>query len=240
MFFKKIYHWILDLLFPRFCAGCKKEGFFICPQCLEKLTVQKSITCFFCQKRLSNDFVCQKCKEKYHLKIDGIFTAADWSDHLLREIIYLYKYSFIKEMAVPLSKLMIDFWQTNQLTNYLTNQLILVPVPLFKRRLAWRGFNQAGILSEILGEKFNIEVKEILERGRATLPQMEIKDKKTRQENVSGAFKIKPEFLKLNMENRTIILIDDVSTTGATLIECAKALKDLKPKRIFGLVIARG
>lgn len=248
MFFKEIYRWTLDLLFPRFCAGCKKEGFFICPQCLEKLTVQKSISCFFCQKRLSDGFVCRKCKEKYHLKIDGIFTVADWSDPLLREIIYLYKYSFIKELAFPLSKLMIDFWQTNQLTDYLTNQpidyptnqLILVPVPLFKRRLIWRGFNQSEILAGILGKKFEIETKEILERERATLPQMEIKDKKTRQKNVYNAFKIKPEFLKLNMENKTIILVDDVSTTGATLIECAKALKDLKPERIFGLVIARG
>ena len=238
--FRKIRDWTLDLLFPRFCAGCKKEGFFICPKCLEKIPRQKSVSCFFCQKRLSGGLICLKCKEKYHLKIDGIFVAADWSSHLLRELIYLYKYSFIKELATPLSKLMIDFWQTNQLTNWLTDQLILVPIPLFKRRLIWRGFNQAEILAETFGNKFGIELKEILERPRATFPQMEIKDKKTRQENVSGAFKIKTEFLNLNLKNKTVILIDDVSTTGATLLECAKVLKTLKPKRVFGLVVARG
>jgi len=239
-YFLKIRAWILDLLFPRFCAGCRKEGFFICPKCLEKLPRQKSISCFFCQKRLSREFICQKCKEKYHLKIDGIFIASDWSNYLLRKIIYLYKYSFIKELAVPLSELMIDFFQTNKLIDWPASQLILAPVPLFKRRLVWRGFNQAGVLAEILGKELKIETKEILERCRATFPQMEIKDKKTRRENVSNAFKIKTEFLNLDLRNKTVIIIDDVSTTGATLLECAKTLKTLKPAGIFGLVIARG
>ncbi len=238
--FGKIRDWTLDLLFPRFCAGCGKEGFFICPECLKKLPRQKSVSCFFCQKRLGDGFVCRKCKEKYHLKIDGIFVAADWSDPLLREIIYLYKYSFIKELGKELAEIISDFLIIQRILENLDGAKIFAPVPLFKRRLIWRGFNQAGILAERLGKKFEIEFKEILERPRATFPQMEIKDKKTRQENIFGAFKIKTEFLNLDLRDKTVIIVDDVSTTGATLLECAKILKILKPKRIFGLVVARG
>ena len=238
--FAKFYNWALDLLFPRLCLGCQKEGFFVCDECFQTLPIQKSASCFFCQKRLSRDFFCPKCKEKFRLKIDGIITASDWDNPLLREIIHRYKYSFIKELGEILAKIISEFLAQQKIIESLPGEKILVPVPLFKRRLLWRGFNQAEILAKILGVNFEIEVLEILERRRATFPQTQIQDKKTRQENIAGAFKIKFEFLNLDLRNKTIILVDDVSTTGATLNECAKTLKILKPRKILGLVVARG
>ena len=142
---------------------------------------------------------------------------------------------------------MINFLQTNKPTNWSTDELILIPVPLHGRRLAWRGFNQAEILTKKISGYFNTELNQsLLIRRRYTLPQKEISNQKERVVNIKSAFALSP---KLNLPNNTnnnliknkiIILVDDVCTTGSTLEDCARALSPLKPKEIWGLVIARG
>lgn len=240
LIFVKPYNWALDLLFPRLCLGCQKEGSFVCPQCLEILPIQKSVSCFFCQKRLIKDLICQNCKRKFDSRLDGIFIASDWENNLLREIIYRFKYSFIKELGEILAEIAFKFLANHKILETLGGEKIFVPVPLFKRRLLWRGFNQAEVLAKILSDRFKIESIDVLERCHFTPPQVEIKEKDLRQKNVLNAFKIKPEFHFLDLKNKIVILVDDVSTTGSTLNECARVLKILKPRKIFGLVVAQG
>ncbi|MBU3901223.1 hypothetical protein KKF25_01090, partial [Patescibacteria group bacterium] len=190
----------------------------------------------------------------------GILVAADWNNLLLRQIIYEYKYRLVKELAAPLSQLMINFLQTDKLMNYPTDKLILIPVPLHGRRLAWRGFNQAEVLAQKIGDHFKITlVKNILVRSRHTLPQREIKDQSARALNIKNAFALSKYSLSLRvpqkrgeaipcdtapnsnpLENKIIVLIDDICTTGATFEDCARTLAPLEPKEIWGLVIARG
>ncbi|KKT24430.1 MAG: Phosphoribosyltransferase [Parcubacteria group bacterium GW2011_GWA2_43_9b] len=245
--FSKIAHWYLDLIFPKFCLGCGQEGSHLCLGCFDTLPITKSTACFICGKRSPSGQACQNCRRKHHSFLSGILIASDWNNLLLRQIIYGYKYQFIKELAASLSQLMINFLQTNKPTNWSTDELILIPVPLHGRRLAWRGFNQAEILTKKISGYFNTELNQsLLIRRRYTLPQKEISNQKERVVNIKSAFALSP---KLNLPNNTnnnliknkiIILVDDVCTTGSTLEDCARALSPLKPKEIWGLVIARG
>jgi ComF family protein len=173
--------------------------------------------------------------------------AADWNNLLLRQIIYEYKYRFVQELSIPLSYLMTVFLQRIDFVKIFKSSnvdLILIPVPLHGRRLAWRGFNQAELLAQKIATHFNSTlINDILIRSRHALPQMDIKDQNERKENIKTAFAIskKYNFEKNNfLKDKIVILIDDISTTGSTLEECAKTLKPLKPKEIWGLVIARG
>lgn len=235
----KLKDFILDLLFPKFCLGCQKEGFYICHQCFEKIEINKFSNCFICGKRTSDNQVCQNCQRK--TKLTGLLIASDWENLLLRQIIYEYKYRFIKDLSKPLGQIMINYLKSHQLINSSTNQIILIPIPLHSRRFVWRGFNQAELLAQEVGKYFNLSVRtDILKRTRHTLPQMDIKEQKERQENISQAFSWNPDFNQEIIKNKIIILIDDVCTTGSTLEECAKIFKPLKPKEIWGLVIARG
>lgn len=252
MFFKKnsekIINWVLDILFPKICLSCHQEGFYVCPQCFTKIPILKSFHCHLCGKRSPNGKTCPKCKAKSGSKLTGLLIASDWNNLLLRQMIYEYKYRSIKDLALPLSHLSIIFLnQSGFFTQHLPLNItsyILIPVPLHKRRLAWRGFNQAELIANQINIYLKIPIiKDSVIRSRHTPPQMDITEKSERIKNVSNAFQLNPAF-KINNENqiknKIVILIDDICTTGSTLNECAKVIKPLKPKEIWGLVLAKG
>ena len=120
---------------------------------------------------------------------------------------------------------------------------IIIPVPLHSRRLRWRGFNQSELLAKHISEKitpgFPIPVvSDLLQRSRYTHPQMEIKNQSKRKKNIENAFKIPKNKLGL-VKSKRILLVDDITTTGATIFECAKTLKKSGAHEVFAVVIAR-
>lgn len=115
---------------------------------------------------------------------------------------------------------------------------LLVPVPLAPQRLKERGFNQALLLAEALGKLFTIPVNAgALMRVRETKPQVECETPKERQENMGGAFALRDES---NLKGKTILLADDVYTSGATMNECARLLKKSGVRAVWGIAVARG
>ena len=123
-----------------------------------------------------------------------------------------------------------------------------MPIPLHKKRLKNRGFNQAELLAKEIAEHYSLCLEtEILKRKQAIIPQAKIKNHKARRANIKNIFEIDPKFTKKCvvkkqnlLKDKTIILIDDVTTTGATLSEAAKILKRAGTKEVWGLVVAKG
>lgn len=170
-------------------------------------------------------------------------------------MVHLYKYRFVEDLHISLGKLMIRAI----LQAEIPLPDFIVPVPLHKKRLRWRGFNQAQLLADYLSINltpgFPIPVlNNFLLRQKNTHSQMEIKNYTQRQKNMEGAFAIHPIksgeagaklFNRVSKENKNLIsgknilLVDDISTTGSTLFECAKVLKTAGAQSVFGVVIAR-
>ncbi|MBU1102567.1 hypothetical protein KJ853_02840 [Patescibacteria group bacterium] len=243
---KRVIHWLLDILFPKYCLGCNKENSYLCKDCFAAIPILQNAHCFLCGLRSPTGHVCKKCKNKFHPALSGLLIASNWNNLLLRQIIYKYKYSFIKELSQPLSQIIIKFL-LNLNFILLNSQFIIIPVPLHKRRLQWRGFNQAELLAQEISGFLGIPINnQILERARYTLPQAEIKSKQERYQNIKNVFKVNEKINStslnnpLNIKSKIIILIDDICTTTSTLEECAKTLKPLGPKEIWALAIARG
>lgn len=231
---------IFDIIFPKFCLSCNREGFYVCPACFAKIPLKKGVRCYICGKRSPNGKTCTPCKTKAGSKLTGLLIASDWNNMLVRQMIYEFKYRFIKELSSPLTEILIKFLETNKPINLSTDKLILIPVPLHKRRLSWRGFNQSELLAQQINNYLKIPIIDnLLFRTKNTSPQMEITDQIQRIKNVSGAFKIKSQD-ENPLRNKSIILVDDICTTAATFENCARALGPLKPKEIWGLAIARG
>ncbi len=238
MKFSKLRSFILDILFPKFCLGCQKEATYLCPDCLSTLEILEYQFCPVCKKRIPDGFTCKPCKAKTNLS--GLYFATSYQNPLIKKAISRFKYPpLIKELSQPLASLIIaHFFLLNQnpLSFKNISQFILVPVSLDKKREKWRGFNQSEEIAKEITKYFKISLEtDCLIKTRKTQPQIELKAKQ-RQKNIKGAFFCKN---KEKIRKKKIFLIDDIYTTGSTLEECAKVLKESGAQEIWGVVVAR-
>jgi len=226
-------NFLLNILFPKFCLGCKKEGSYLCQDCLATIEIMEYLFCPGCQKRVLSGRPCKSCQR--FLKLDGLYFAASYQNYLIKELLNKFKYGpLIKELVEPLTSLIITHFLILGKQNF--SEFSLVPIPLEKRRLGWRGFNQAEEIAKELAEYLKIPLfTKALIKIKKTLPQVEAKDKNQRKENIIGAF-----FCKNNVKDKKILLVDDVYTTGATMNEVARILKKAGAKKVWGVVVARG
>ncbi len=216
---KKAGNFILEILFPQFCFNCGIEGTYLCEDCKSIL----EITGFH---------------QKYSApNLKDLYFALSYDNSLSKKLIQRFKYEpFVKELAKPLSSLIIAHFQLMDNKPDFSGFLI-IPVPLEKRRMKWRGFNQAEEIGKELAEFFKIPlISDCLVKTRKTVSQVELADE-ARKENIKGAFLIKEKDL---IKNKKILLADDVYTTGATMAECARILRESGAKEIIGIAIARG
>lgn len=245
---KKIKIFLLDTLFPINCLSCGKENIWLCDSCLLKIPENLEQVCPVCERKITPDGrVCFGCRRKTALS--GLLAASSYQNKLISEAVHYYKYRFMESLSGPLGKILVRSF----LASGLPVPDLIFPVPLHRRRLRWRGFNQAGLLAKYLGRNmtpgFEIPVvNNLLIRERFTHPQMGIKNYFRRKKNIKNAFRIYPvksagdgpaERGFNSMKNKTVLLVDDIATTGATLFECAEALKKAGAKEVIGIVIAR-
>lgn len=163
------------------------------------------------------------------MTIDGI-RGVGYLRGPLKRAIYQFKYRRKRKLALPLADLM----HHHLLENPLPVELI-VPVPLHMDRLRERGYNQAALLAHELSERSGLPLEEgSLVRIRVTAPQVALKAEE-RRKNVRGAFRGQGE----KTRDRQVLLVDDVSTTGATLEACAEVLREKGADSVWGLVLAR-
>ena len=162
----------------------------------------------------------------------------------MREMIHAFKYHSIEALKKPLAELVIAYIQkelfTNQPIVYRLKDCVLVPVPLTLRRKINRGFNQSELLALEIAKYLDAPVMNLLKRKKFTDPQAEISGWQKRKENISGAFTLSPSYPHRYRSIKRVILVDDVATSGATLEEAARILKQAGVKEIYGLVIAKG
>jgi ComF family protein len=232
---EKIYQNILDILFPIRCLSCGKLDFWICDDCINNLPEKTEQFCPCCESmQTPGGKTCFSCKP--HFPLAGIFAATSYSEKLVTNAVHNYKYRVISDLHIPLGKIL-----TRAICHSpLPLPDLIVPVPLHPRRLRWRGFNQSAFLARQLAGNMatglTIPVDEkILVRIRPTLPQMQIKNYASRKKNIRNAFFAAES--KLN--GKTVLLVDDIATTGSTLSECAEVLKKAGAKEVYAVVIAR-
>jgi competence protein ComFC len=242
-YFLKLKNIFLDILFPIYCLVCQKYGSVFCDECLGKIKYIEEQVCPYCEKIATpKGSTCSRCKEKIQEKnfsdyLNFLIAATRYKENQLGKIIHNYKYNFIRDLSLPLGSILVSAL----LRNEIAIPDIIVPVPLHKRRLRWRGFNQAELLSFFIsrnltpGLEIPMEISLIL-RKKFTPPQMEIKRYKERKVNLQNAFSANPAS---DISGKYILLVDDVATTGATLFECAKVLKQSGAKKVGAIVLAR-
>jgi len=191
-----------------------------------------------------SDGICQICGMPFVSKISSHHTCSNCIkkkppfssarsiavyDGVLLDAIHRFKYNGKTSIAKPLGSIMADRLPPN-------NYDIIVPVPLHKKRLKHRGFNQSLLLARKISKRHKIPIDYLnLIRERLTEPQIKLKGKE-RLKNVKGAFAVRDKSV---FKNKNVLIIDDVYTTGATINECARVLKKAGVKGVYALTLAR-
>lgn len=251
---------VLDLIFPIECLGCGGEGVWLCFDCFKKIKNKEKQYCLSCKKENSFGEFCPDCSRDYSL--DGVWMAGSYEDKLITNLVKSLKYKFARELSVSLGKFIAlflrDLINKNRLSNidladneiwrkldnikhspkiFLNfNESLIIPVPLHKKRRRWRGFNQSEEIARELVRYFNLEMSaDKLIRVKYKKAQVKLRAKE-RRENIKNCFAWRAE----NLAGRNIILLDDVATTGSTLNECARVLKENGAGEVWGLVAAKG
>lgn len=243
----KLKELVFDILFPPLCLICKthlpqlekERG--ICGNCFSKITIHSTLFCGVCRARLpENKKIC-------HKKSFYLLGAATNYDEITKNIIHQFKYQYwtrLKNILEDILKIYLENLQPGPNpfsskggSTFGGKKYIIIPIPLYKDREKERGFNQAEILGKIISQILSLPMEnKILARIKETQSQAKLKNWELRKENLKGSFEIKnPEKIR----NANIILVDDVYTSGATINEAAKILKENKVKKIIAIVITK-
>lgn len=238
MKFSSCKKFLLDTFFPQFCLSCGKEGEAICTDCFSLIEISEYLFCPFCKKpqRVLEKGTCPTHRKN---ALNGLFAAVSYETPLVQTLIKNFKYEpFLKILAKPLASLIVAHFLLSKKWEifYPLEKSLIVPVSLAGFRKRWRGFNQAEEIAKILSDFFRTAlISNNLVKIKTTQSQTELKEKQ-REKNIKGAFKVKfPEIFK----NKKVFIVDDVFTTGATMEEAAKVLKQAGAKQVWGIVMAR-
>ena len=201
---------IKDLLFPYFCADCGKEGEWWCKNCLEK------------------EQNCAKIKAESGLNaVSALFNYEEHSP--VGYLIKQFKYNYVKDISALWQNIMVEK------SVQFEKNAVLVPVPLYPKRERERGYNQAEIICELIAGVTGLKVLSgKLLRVRHTKQQAKL-DRQERAENVKGAF-----VWVGDLPSGSVVLVDDVYTTGATMKECTVVLNRAGIQNVSGFVLAHG
>ena len=213
-------NFFLDLLFPKKCYGCNQPDIWLCRICLKKLKPYQGE-------------IPRALKNNHDLIIAG-----EYKDKVLNDLIIAFKFGFNRELAIPLfiflksaldKKIIID-----NLTAKTWGNILIIPIPLHKRRLRWRGFNQSELLAREISNYYGWPVNLDLIKIKKTGIQAELKEE-ARLNNQKNSFKWAGKRI-----NQTVLLIDDIITSGATINEAELVLQAAGATRIIKVALAKG
>lgn len=207
---------LLDLFFPRFCCSCGNLGRFLCFKCYETL-----------------DFLTGEIKIKHEPNYLDQLQAAVQFDEVCRPLLHALKYQSVKA---------IGNWCGDLL--YLTVDIppvdLVTFIPLHPSKQHQRGFNQAEVIGRQLAQNLQLPCLPLLARDKETAIQASLKNDAQRALNMMNSFIFNSDYLSLKLQNQRLLIIDDVTTTGATLNEAAKVLKVNGFQKVYGLTVAHG
>ena len=236
---------LLDLLYPTSCAVCDvglKDGRTLCDDCGGDLPLLAEPFCESCgemfEGKITGPFACPNCS---HLKFAFEFArpAMPRDDRTL-DLIHRLKYGREIHLAGELGRLASGAFADPRLSPALAGSWPLVPVPLHRKRLRHRHFNQAAEIARSLSAHTGLPVLDALHRIRETETQTHLK-RQQRLENLRRAFSVSRHGHRwIESSPAGAVLIDDVLTTGSTVHECAGTLRRAGFRKVFVVTVMRG
>ena len=224
---------ILDLVFPPRCVHCNTVGGSLCQKCLASIQTKDLMQCQLCGGSLSAENTCAHCCAVDSGTCLASLQSISEYGGAIRSAIVALKFRGNRGLAEPLGSVLSEFIRSTSI-----KPDVIVPVPLHAQRKRARGYNQVDLLARHTGKILRVQCRtDLLVRHRFTTPQVGL-TKEQRLTNITGAFRLKRHAERF-LAGKTVVLIDDVATTGSTIDEAARALAAGSPRAIHGITLAR-
>lgn len=226
---------LIEILYPKFCLGCGKIGSYFCLNCQKNLKPLNQDFCLYCKKPSLYGLTHFGCQKNYRL--NGKM-AIFYYNSTLKKLIKNIKYRLVKK-AWDGFNLSINpqFLYKLEFYKKINSNCFFQPIPLTEKKLRLRGFNQAELIINFFQKFLNFPKVDLLEKIKDTKNQAELKNLKLRKENIRNCFSLKKHSIPLDS---SIILVDDIVTTGSTAQEACKVLKKNGFKKVYLLTLAQG
>lgn len=238
--------WLVDWLYPPRCRACRdriegQDAETFCSSCWSEIRLVSHPLCSRCGRPFpdasGDDHLCGVCLARpprfAGARSWACYPRDESSEHPLRHVVQTFKYGRKVSLGKPLGRLMAKGCQDFVAESHID---LIIPVPLHPKRLRWRGFNQAVLLARQVSRANNIPLDPfVLYRRRETLPQTQLAEDE-RRTNVRGAFMLHSD---PPIHGKSLLLVDDVYTSGATVNECSRMLTKGGAKQVYVLTFAR-
>lgn len=230
---------IADVLAPRMCIGCRAEGTWLCTPCTSAVERDPNVACIGCGRLSRFGVTCDRCRRDVPLR--GVVAIASYRDPIVQQLVQTVKYASAHDAADAFAVLVRDGFNRTavaELRAEVGPSPFLVSVPLHRRRLAERGFNQSVCVAEAVAATGwgTIAPVGAFIRRKCSLPQA-ASGPVQRFTNVEDVFTcLEPAAVA----GRPLVLVDDVVTTGATMAACARELRRVGVGPVWGFALARG
>lgn len=224
---------MLDFLFPRMCLGCGRPHSWLCGRCRSRqISPYYQQLCHVCGVESRRSTVHIDCRQSTYL--DGVLVATVYS-HTMAEIIHRIKY----RSEYALANLVVEICLSILITDIDNLKIDVVSyVPTVRKRRWGRGFNQSKLLASRVAKSLKLPLADLLERREYMSSQVGA-GAVQRQLNVRNSFRPLPTKRASVEVPNSVLIVDDVMTTGATLEACAKQLRQMGVAKVYALVVAR-
>jgi ComF family protein len=216
---------LISTVAPHLCLGCRAEGDIVCKWCLPEVVEPLPSRCYRCKKISNGWLVCESCRKASRLS--HVWVCTEYGS-IAKKLVQKFKFERARAAARPMAELMAETLP------FFDRNILVVHVPTSTRRQRQRGYDQAELLAREIAQQINKPHKAALARHGHS--RQVGASRSERLEQLNEAFRVKNQKL---VQNAHILLVDDITTTGATLETAAQVLRQNGARQIDAVVFAQ-
>lgn len=227
---------IINLIFPTKCIVCKELGNVLCTLCLSRCQILKQDYCLVCDNLSGRGFTHEECLKNHNKAPERLISVFSY-EGAVRQVIRSSKYGRKEHLALA----SLCVYGINLISNSLSKEISgfeVISVPPSKKNLSKRGFNQADIIAKIFSKKYGLKIlSKVIKRDTKTESQYKY-DRNDRFKSVEGVFSV-PAGNKEELIGKNIFIVDDIVTSGATLLELSRVLYENGVNRVVCFTLSK-